>query len=720
MSPRRIATAAILAIIAGAGGCSLTGCSPGRDASAEARTSGSERSVAPSDPEVPFFRGPMPDPNTRRAAILELVLFIGGECNCVIQVDEARSALALLADIARRLGAPSIDSLTTDTEEAIRLEAEEPAGGIQRDTLRFPVYEVGRRLLRLVVSVDEQHASDVACFEARVSTAARLEDLAVRTRAWLSRLEHHTSQLAPGDQVPAAQAAVTEFAGRIPDRSDFQAQGQAEQRQQVLALHSALWRLIRAHPSWGLAQGMIGTFPQPPHDGYALGWLEGVLSAFDDWRWLNNEYRDALPALRESAEGVLAALDPAFGEALDVTDTEIARARRAGDLFDALERDMVARHPSGGSWRVYPNGPIAWREALDAVDSACVGERRSSEPSTAPSVVRLAMVGDMMLGSTWPDASGGRLPPDDGAPLLESMAALIGSADIAIGNLEGPLSDGGGRPECTPSQIAEYYGGGTGPLCFAFRMPEVYGSLLARTGFDVLSVANNHSRDFGEAGFATTLRVLEAQGISATGARDSLTSRTVRAVRVAVLAFAPYPTFNPMDPDDDVRRRVRAAAETHDVVIVTFHAGAEGEAAQRVPQTRETFHGEDRGHVRAFAHAAIDAGADVVFGHGPHVLRGIEVRAGRLIAYSLGNFASWRGVSVAGRRGLSYVLDVTVDARGEIVSARVHPTRQPRPGGASLDPSGRAIEVLRSLSRDDFGQAAPRIADDGTIDLSSS
>ncbi|MCZ7686145.1 MAG: CapA family protein [Sandaracinaceae bacterium] len=331
--------------------------------------------------------------------------------------------------------------------------------------------------------------------------------------------------------------------------------------------------------------------------------------------------------------------------------------------------------------------------------------------------VRLMMVGDMMLGSTWPDASGGRLPPDDAAQLLAPVTELVSSADVAIGNLEGPLYDGGDRPECTPSRIAEYYDGGTGPNCFAFRMPERYSSLLARTGFDVLSLANNHARDYGDAGFEATARVLEGVGITPTGALGSVASRSVGDVRLAVLAFAPYEGLNPMDPADDVADRVRAAAASHDVVVVSFHGGAEGPEARHVPRARETFHGEDRGDVRAFAHAAVDAGADVVFGHGPHVVRGLEAYRGRIIAYSLGNFASWRGVNVSGPRGLSFVLDVELDARGELVRGQVHPIRQPRPGARASIPTDGCCQRCASCRRQ-TSAATPSTS--GTTDRSVS
>ena len=88
-------------------------------------------------------------------------------------------------------------------------------------------------------------------------------------------------------------------------------------------------------------------------------------------------------------------------------------------------------------------------------------------------------------------------------------------------------------------------------------------------------------------------------------------------------------------------RTVAEFAEIHDVVIVSFHGGAEGATVMHVPFTEEEYYGEPRGDVALFAHRMVDAGADLIVGHGPHVVRGIERYKDRLIAYSLGNFATF-------------------------------------------------------------------------------
>ena len=152
-----------------------------------------------------------------------------------------------------------------------------------------------------------------------------------------------------------------------------------------------------------------------------------------------------------------------------------------------------------------------------------------------------------------------------------------------------------------------------------------------------------------------------------------------------------------------------------DVLIVTFHGGAEGAAALNVPVAAESLGREPRGDLRAWAHAVIDAGADAVVGHGPHVLRGVEFWKGKPIVYSLGNFATYRGFNLAGPQALTGVLQLDLAGDGRLVRARIVPMRQLPLQGPSPDPDAAAVALIRRLSEEDFGTASARIADDGTI-----
>jgi len=154
----------------------------------------------------------------------------------------------------------------------------------------------------------------------------------------------------------------------------------------------------------------------------------------------------------------------------------------------------------------------------------------------------------------------------------------------------------------------------------------------------ILSVRNNHARDFGEAGRDSSMAALDAVGIRHSGREGTWAEMTVKGVRVAMIAFTPNVGANSLNDHDIAVERVRALAVTNDIVIVSFHAGAEGDGAERLPFGREYYVGEDRGDVVYFARAMVDAGADLLLGHGPHVPRAMELYRGRLIAYSLGNF----------------------------------------------------------------------------------
>lgn len=331
----------------------------------------------------------------------------------------------------------------------------------------------------------------------------------------------------------------------------------------------------------------------------------------------------------------------------------------------------------------------------------------AAAPVTGTAQVTVAAVGDIMLGSTFPDESkGSLLPADDGAQLLAEVAPVLQAADVAFGNLEGPLLDDGPSDKCRNAKPGR---------CYAFRVPERYGENLARAGFKVLSLANNHVGDFGDAGRTRTREVLGRLGIAYSGAVGEAAFLDVRGVRVALIAFSVSSGTNDLRDVESAAQLVTGLHEKADLVVVSFHGGAEGAGYQHVPVGPEPFYGEDRGDVRRFAHAVVDAGAALVLGHGPHVVRGLELYRGRLVAYSLGNFATYGGMNLAGPNGLTLVLEVRLARDGSFLGGAIHPARQEKPGGPRWDPTGAIVPVVRQLSREDFGPAAPDIADDGAI-----
>ena len=327
-------------------------------------------------------------------------------------------------------------------------------------------------------------------------------------------------------------------------------------------------------------------------------------------------------------------------------------------------------------------------------------------PQQTNEPITIAAVGDIMLGSTFPNES--RMPPNDGADLLAAVTPVLSAADIAFGNMEGPIVDGGVSEKCPPKSTR----------CFAFRMPTRYAKYLKDAGFDVLSVANNHASDFGEPGRASTRRTLDQLGIKHAGSdreRFSTTYLESKGRTVAFIGFAHNAVQPNVNDLDTARRLVEQADRRADIVVVSFHGGAEGTGAQNVPRRTEIFFGEQRGNLPMFARTVIDAGADLVLGHGPHVLRGMETYKDRLIAYSLGNFATYGWFRLEAETALTVILETRLAPDGRFLGGRLHSARQEGRGIPVLDPTGTAIKKIRSLSQTDFGATAPRIADDGTI-----
>jgi len=318
---------------------------------------------------------------------------------------------------------------------------------------------------------------------------------------------------------------------------------------------------------------------------------------------------------------------------------------------------------------------------------------------TEPPTVTIGWSGDAVPASI--DAG---LPPDP-ARLFGAITPYVRAPDVMIGNLEGTLTDVAGSSKCGPGSTD----------CVAFRAPPSYGRLFAQAGYDVLSLANNHAHDHGDAGLAQTREVVRANGMLTTGGPDEIAVRTVRGVRVAVVGFAPYGWAAPLNDPAAVRSLVRRAAARADVVVVVFHGGAEGSDALHVPAGRETAFGEDRGDLRAFARTAVAAGADAVLGAGPHVVRGAEIVAGRPVAYSVGNLVGYRVLSTTGVLGTTAIVQLSFRADGSWAGGLLRPTRLVQPGYPEPVPGRAAIALVRRLSTEDFGRTAMRVGADGTL-----
>lgn len=328
--------------------------------------------------------------------------------------------------------------------------------------------------------------------------------------------------------------------------------------------------------------------------------------------------------------------------------------------------------------------------------------------------VRIWAVGDTMLGSDFPTES--EMPPDGENPLasfhsdLEKATALA-RPHLKLINYEGTLCDVGTTEKCSPGST----------VCYAFRTPTRFADYLRDWGVSGASLANNHALDFGDECRNQTEVALSARGIGYSGRAGSVWKTQIsvgkRVRDVLYIAFHSSPAYNStLDPHAAAKWIGDLKKEnTKALILVSFHGGAEGVEAVRTPRGMELFHGEKRGDVRNFAHAVIDAGADLVLGSGPHVLRGMEIYKHRLIAYSLGNFATVKSFNLSGFNGVSVLLQVDLDRRGRFVQGRAFPTVQLRYGQVRKDPKSRGVDLIRVLSQLDFGKKAPRVARDGSF-----
>jgi poly-gamma-glutamate capsule biosynthesis protein CapA/YwtB (metallophosphatase superfamily) len=333
------------------------------------------------------------------------------------------------------------------------------------------------------------------------------------------------------------------------------------------------------------------------------------------------------------------------------------------------------------------------------------GQEQAQQPQL-PVHLTVAAVGDIMLGTDYPR---NRLPKD-ASGLLSSVAPVLQQADVTFGNLEGVLQDGGeARKQCSnPSR------------CYVFRSPESYAETLSSAGFDLLSLANNHARDFGEEGRDATMHALDRAGIRHSGRTGDVATWQQEGLDMAMVAFAPFGGSHDMLDLERGRELIQRLAANSDILMVSFHGGAEGAGKMTIPFATETFHGENRGDVVAFSRMAVEAGADLVIGHGPHVPRAMELYQGRLISYSLGNFATYWGINVRGPNGLAPILVSTLDQDGRFIEGQIHSYRQQRPHGPVADPEHQAARLIRELTLTDFPDGLLIIDDEGHITVKPS
>lgn len=240
--------------------------------------------------------------------------------------------------------------------------------------------------------------------------------------------------------------------------------------------------------------------------------------------------------------------------------------------------------------------------------------------------VSLTFVGDILLAG-----QAGRMMGKYGTSYpFQKVAPILKEADLAFGNLECALT---GKVITRNVKIQ-------GKKWFSFKVPPQYAQALVEGGIDIVSLANNHSLDGGRRGLEETIETLKGLKIVYVGAgKNYEESRSLKVVEVKNRCFG-FLAYNDIGPIvatktqagvasaknlDLILPEVKQAKEKVDVLIVSFHWGIEGTT-------------KPSAHQRRIAQMVIDAGADVIIGHHPHVLQPVEIYKGRTVAYSLGNF----------------------------------------------------------------------------------
>ncbi len=315
-------------------------------------------------------------------------------------------------------------------------------------------------------------------------------------------------------------------------------------------------------------------------------------------------------------------------------------------------------------------------------------------------------VGDIMLGSNYPSKN---LLPKNDYNILSDTEKILQDADITIGNLEGTLFDEGGTPKsCSDPSV-----------CFVFRTPSKYGQYLKEAGFDYLSIANNHSNDFGDEGIRQTMKNLDELGIKYTGIKKLAETTIIEKdnLKYGFVSFAPLSKTVDLNDYEYAAELIKSLKSKVDIVIVMFHGGAEGNGKEHLTRKTEMFFGENRGNVFKFARMAVDAGADIIFGQGPHVTRAIELYKNKFISYSAGNFATYGKFNLKGSSGIAPIFKITLDSKGNFIEGEIIPVRQTKGVyGPFIDENKSAVKEIISLNKSDFPEGnGLSVSEDGKI-----
>ena len=320
--------------------------------------------------------------------------------------------------------------------------------------------------------------------------------------------------------------------------------------------------------------------------------------------------------------------------------------------------------------------------------------------------ISIKAVGDIMLGSVTPKTV---LPADSGKIFVKEISKYLKDADIVFGNFEGTFILDHFKPKkCSESSRAT-------ERCFEFGMPDYLSTIISKLHFNVLNLDNNHSNDYGWKGYNFTQNKLKELNIYF-AAKKKPVHISIKGKKVIIIPFGFSETSFLISNIIKAKQIVSKLKTNNNIIIVSFHGGAEGKNALHVPDSTEIMYGENRGNVKEFAHSVIDAGADLVLGHGPHILRALELYKDRLIAYSLGNFLTYGNMNIKGVSGIAGILEIKLDEKnGKFQSGYFISTKQISKGYPVIDESKEAIKLLKELTETDFPKTNLVIKSSGLI-----
>jgi hypothetical protein len=201
----------------------------------------------------------------------------------------------------------------------------------------------------------------------------------------------------------------------------------------------------------------------------------------------------------------------------------------------------------------------------------------------------------------------------------------------------------------------------------------------------------------------------------AVGRKGEIVTVDANGYQVAFIGFSYWDDHNNLNDLGSAIALVQTAQAQADMVVISVHAGAEGTDALRVQNRTEYFFSENRGNMVQFSRTMIDAGADLILGHGPHVPRAIELYQNKLIAYSLGNFVGYRTLSTVGPLGKSLILQVELNPEGDFLRGRIIPVALDPNGIPYIDDFFESVTLIRQLTLEDFPDTALTIDQMGYI-----